>query len=71
VLQLIGSHAYRYDITSFVVGQIVVPVILCARTATLEQQPYEEGSMLENTPKHGSMAELIELQCHVHDIMLL
>ena len=22
---------------------------------------YEEGSILENTPKHGSMAELIEL----------
>ena len=29
----------------------------------MEQQPYEEGSILENTPdpKHGSMAELIEL----------
>jgi len=25
------------------------------------QQPCEEGSILENTPKHGSMAELIEL----------
>jgi len=27
----------------------------------MEQQPYEEGSILEKTPKHGSMAELIEL----------
>ena len=27
----------------------------------MEQQPYEEGSILENTPKHGPMAELIEL----------
>ena len=27
----------------------------------MEQQPYEEGSILENTPRHGSMAELIEL----------
>ena len=27
----------------------------------MEQQPYEEGSILENTPKDGSMAELIEL----------
>jgi len=27
----------------------------------MEQQPYEEGSIHENTPKHGSMAELIEL----------
>ena len=27
----------------------------------MEQQPYEEGSILENTPKHESMAELIEL----------
>jgi len=27
----------------------------------VEQQPYKEGSILENTPKHGSMTELIEL----------
>ena len=27
----------------------------------MEQQPYEEGSILEDTPEHGSMAELIEL----------
>jgi len=27
----------------------------------MEQLPYEEGSILETTPKHGSMAELIEL----------
>ena len=31
------------------------------RAMMMEQQPYEEGSILENTPKHGSMAELIEL----------
>ena len=28
----------------------------------MEQQPYEEGSILENTPKHGSMAELILIE---------
>jgi len=28
----------------------------------MEQQPYEEGSILENTPKHGSMAELISVE---------
>jgi len=27
----------------------------------MEQQPYEERSILANTLKHGSMAELIEL----------
>ena len=31
------------------------------RAMMMEQQPYEEGSILKNTPKHGSMAELIEL----------
>ena len=35
------------------------------RAMMMEQQPYGEGStctcILENTPKHGSMAELIEL----------
>ena len=31
------------------------------RAMMMEQQPYEEGSILEDTPEHGSMAELIEL----------
>ena len=31
------------------------------RVMMMEQQPYEEGSILEDTPEHGSMAELIEL----------
>jgi len=31
------------------------------RAMMMEQQPYEEGSILENTPKNGSMAKLIEL----------
>jgi len=31
------------------------------RAMMMEQQPYEEGSILENTPKHGSMAELMGL----------
>ena len=31
------------------------------RAMMMEQQPYEEGSILENTQKHGAMAEFIEL----------
>ena len=31
------------------------------RAMMMEQQPYEEGSILEDTPEHGSMAELVEL----------
>jgi len=27
------------------------------RAMMMEQQPYEEGSILENTPKHGSFEE--------------